>query len=128
MKPYLIRAIYEWITDNHWTPYILVDATHNQAHLPEQHINEGRILLNICHQAVFQLEMGNEIIEFNAKFGGMPMQVSFAVDAVLSIYAQENGRGMVFDASTGDNDSPSPNPDSSESQSKSKRPHLRIVK
>ena len=129
MKPYLIRGIYEWIADNHWTAYILVDAEHDSSNVPVQHVNDGKIILNIHNAAVQQLSLGNEFIEFNARFGGKPMHVNFSVDAVLGIYAKENGQGMVFEANSNGGDEPPP-PQSSHPRSKERpgRPNLRIVK
>ncbi len=132
MKPYLIRGIYEWITDNHWTAYILVDAEKDSSNVPIQHVNDGKIILNIQGDAVQQLSLGNEYIEFNARFSGKPTHVSFTVESVLGIYAKENGQGMVFEANkTNNNNDDDPPPDNSPpppEKKKSKRPNLRIVK
>ncbi len=129
MKPYLIRGIFEWITDNQWTAYILVDAEHEASNVPMQHVNDGKIILNIQNDAVQQLRLGNEYIEFNARFGGTPMHVSFMVDSVLGIYAKENGQGMVFEANNNDgDDTPPPEPSPPPSEDRPKRPNLRIVK
>ncbi len=128
MKPYLIRGIYEWIADNQWTAYLLVDAEQEASNVPIQHVNDGKIILNIQNEAVQQLSLGNEYIEFNARFGGSPMQVSFLVDAVLGIYAKENGQGMVFEANNNNGDNIPPDPSPTPPQEKPKRPNLRIVK
>ncbi|MEE9344336.1 MAG: ClpXP protease specificity-enhancing factor [Methylococcales bacterium] len=128
MKPYLIRGIYEWIADNQWTPYMLVNAEDESSNVPMQHVNDGKIILNIRDEAVQQLRLGNELIEFNARFGGSPMHVSFMVDSVLGIYAKENGQGMVFDAKNDNRDDTPPDPPPTPPQEKSKRPNLRIVK
>jgi len=97
-QPYIIRAFYEWICDNGFTPYIVVNASAEGAYVPQEHVEDGRIVLNISPTATQQLLIGNSIIEFNARFSGSPMQVSFPVSAVTAIYARENGRGMVFPA------------------------------
>lgn len=128
MKPYLIRGIYEWIADNQWTAYLLVDAEQEASNVPIQHVNDGKIILNIQNEAVQQLSLGNEYIEFNARFGGSPMQVSFLVDAVLGIYAKENGQGMVFEANNNNGDDTPPESSPTPPQEKPKRPNLRIVK
>jgi stringent starvation protein B len=128
MKPYLIRGIYEWIAENQWTAYLLVDAEQEASNVPIQHVNDGKIILNIQNEAVQQLSLGNEYIEFNARFGGNPMQVSFLVDAVLGIYAKENGQGMVFEANNNNGDDTPPEPLPTPPQEKPKRPNLRIVK
>jgi stringent starvation protein B len=123
LKPYLIRAIYEWIVDNDLTPHLLVDAEHPGATLPLDYADNGRIVLNIRPQAVQSLNLGNSAIEFSAKFGGKPMHLYAPTSAVLAIYAKENGRGMVFDPE----DEP-PAPPEPEMPSKPAHPHLRVVK
>lgn len=130
MKPYLIRGIYDWIADNNWTAYILVDAEHESSNVPAQHVNDGKIILNIHGDAVQQLNLGNDYIEFNARFGGTPMHVSFMVESVLGIYAKENGQGMVFESSHSGGDDPAPpkSPTPSPTTTKPKRPNLRVVK
>ncbi|MDP7521671.1 MAG: ClpXP protease specificity-enhancing factor [Arenicellales bacterium] len=95
-KPYLIRAIYEWAMENGFTPQILVDAQVSGVDVPEGYVNEGKIVLNIQNQAVQHLELGNELISFSARFGGVPVQLAVPVDAVLAIYTRENGDGLSF--------------------------------
>ena len=95
-KPYLIRAIYDWIVDNHMTPYILVNADYPGVHVPQTHVNNGRIVLNISPQACRGLHLENDRIIFTARFSGETMQIALAPAAVLAIYARENGRGMEF--------------------------------
>jgi len=104
LKPYLIRSIYEWIIDNELTPHLLVDATKGNAILPEQFIEDGKIVLNIRPQAIQGLALGNELIEFNARFSGIPKHIVAPVSAVLAIYAKENGKGMVFDQEESENE------------------------
>jgi stringent starvation protein B len=123
LKPYLIRSIYEWILDNDLTPHLLVDATHPDALLPEAFIEDGKIVLNVRPAAIQGLLLGNESIEFNARFSGRSQLIVAPVAAVLAIYAKENGRGMVFDNNDeDDNDTPPP------SKKPPARPQLRIVK
>lgn len=126
LKPYLIRAIYEWIVDNHFTPYLLVNAEAEGAAVPVAFVKDGRIVLNLRPEAVHGLSLGNDFISFNARFGGRPMQVDVPVKAVLALYAQENGRGMVFDED-GDDLTPPPEPEAPKPEPK-KRPTLRVVK
>jgi stringent starvation protein B len=95
-RPYLIRALYEWLLDNDLTPHLLVDADYENVTVPRQFVEEGRIVLNINPSAVMNLEMTNEIISFNARFGGKETDVLIPPLAVLGIYARENGRGMLF--------------------------------
>ncbi len=84
-RPYLIRALYEWIEDNHLTPHILVNAEAPGVEVPKQHVQEGRIVLNINAAAVRDLRLGNDWIEFNARFGGVARTVHIPVTAVLAI-------------------------------------------
>ena len=95
-SPYLIRGLYEWILDNGMTPHLLVNANHPKAQVPLGFVQEGRIVLNICPTAVHGLVLGNERIAFGARFGGVSTEVSFPPQAVLGIYARENGQGMLF--------------------------------
>jgi len=95
-RPYLVRAIYDWIVDNGLTPHLVVDATAPGTVVPSQYIKDGQIVLNVAPSAVQHLELGNDVIRFSARFAGTPMKVHFEADAVLGIYARENGRGMLF--------------------------------
>ena len=94
-RPYLIRALYEWCTDNALTPFIavLVDAT---VQVPREYVQNGEIVLNVSFDATSGLKLGNEFIEFKARFGGVPRDICVPVDRVLAIYARENGQGMAF--------------------------------
>ncbi|NOR81238.1 MAG: ClpXP protease specificity-enhancing factor [Methyloprofundus sp.] len=120
LKPYLIRSIYDWIIDNQLTPHLLVDATHPHAKLPQDYIEDDKIVLNIRPAAIQDLELGNTTIEFNARFNGQPTHILAPVTAVMAIYAKENGKGMVFDQEEEENDSPP--------EDTPPRPHLRVVK
>lgn len=95
-RPYLIRAMYEWIGDNGMTPYLLVDAGLPGVWVPPQSVKDGRVVLNIAARAVSQLELGNEQIRFLARFGGVSQQVVVPIVAVQAIYAQETGQGMML--------------------------------
>lgn len=97
-RPYLIRAIYDWILDNRGTPYLLVDATFDGVRVPRQAIKEGQVLLNIAPHAIDRLELGIDEVRFNARFSGVSQSIVAPVAAVLAIYAQENGQGMMFPA------------------------------
>lgn len=94
-KPYLIRAIHEWCSDNGFTPYLAVsvDAT---VHVPMEYVSGGEIVLNASYDATSALQLGNEHIRFKARFGGKPRDIAVPVDRVLAIYARENGQGMAF--------------------------------
>jgi stringent starvation protein B len=121
-RPYLIRAIHEWIVHNYLTPYLLVDIESDAVDVPRQHGQNGKIVLNISPQAVDGLILGNEAIGFRARFGGISTDVYVPVEAVLAIYAKENGRGMVF---TDEEDGPEPD---SPATGSGRRPRLKVVK
>lgn len=95
-RPYLVRAMYEWIVDNHRTPYLLVEAGVVGVRVPRQAIQEGRVVLNIAPHAVDRLELGIDQIRFNARFSGVSQAIVIPTVAVLAVYAQENGQGMMF--------------------------------
>ncbi len=126
-RPYLVRAIWQWLTDNDLTPYILVDATAEQIRIPSQFVENGRILLNIGANAVRDLNMDNDFISFNARFTGSAMEVFLPVSSVLGIYARENGQGMLFPENEVD-----PTPPETESPDPKltppTRPSLKLVK
>ncbi|OTG98623.1 ClpXP protease specificity-enhancing factor [Acinetobacter sp. ANC 4973] len=96
-RPYLARAIYEWICDNNLTPHLLVDATQPNTMVPEQFIQDGQIVLNLAPHAVHQLNMSNHTITFSARFGGVSRDIYIPLNAVIGIYARENGQGLFFD-------------------------------
>jgi len=127
LKPYLIRAVYDWIIDNQFTPYLLVNADAEATVVPRSYVQDGRIVLNLRPEAIHGLSLGNEHILFNARFGGKSMQVDVPIPAVMALYAQENGRGMVFDQEEADEPPPSPEPETPVDPPK-KRPALRVVK
>ncbi|WP_232371332.1 ClpXP protease specificity-enhancing factor [Pseudomarimonas arenosa] len=127
-RPYLIRAIYEWIGDNQLTPYLLVDASIPGVAVPAQAIKDGRVVLNVASRAVARLDLGNDQISFMARFSGVSQQVKVPVQAVLAIYAQETGQGMMLPRD--DNElEPPPSPEPPEpTEDAPKRSHLRVVK
>ncbi|WP_445345898.1 ClpXP protease specificity-enhancing factor [Acinetobacter bohemicus] len=96
-RPYLARAIYEWICDNNLTPHLLVDATQPNTMVPEQFIQDGQIVLNLAPHAVHKLNMNNNTITFSARFGGVSRDIYIPLNAVIGIYARENGQGLFFD-------------------------------
>ena len=124
-RPYLIRALFEWLVDCELTPHLLVEVSGDRVVVPTQFVQDGRIVLNISPSAVRNLDLGNELISFNARFGGVPMDVMVPTEKVLGIYARENGRGMLFpeegeltDGNTPDDEPPLPR----------SRPSLKVVK
>ncbi|AMQ29095.1 TPA: ClpXP protease specificity-enhancing factor [Legionella pneumophila] len=124
-RPYLIRAFYDWIVDNDLTPYILVDASNPNVQVPMEHVQHDRIVLNISPSATRGLLLENDRIVFTARFSGQTEQIFVAPNAVLEIYAKENGRGIAF--SVDEDDEPPPKTSSSESATKNK-PSLKLVK
>ncbi|KTC96517.1 stringent starvation protein B [Legionella geestiana] len=126
-KPHLVRAMYDWIVDNALTPYLVVNATWPGVQVPEEHVIDGRIILNISPQACRGLHLENDKIIFTARFSGMTTQIFVPPAAVLAIYAKENGRGMEFGE---EYDEPPPTtPVASDIQGASRtRPSLKLVK
>ncbi len=123
-RPYIMRALYEWIVDNECTPYVLVDASIADVLVPRQFVKDNQIVLNISPDAVMDLSITNQAVAFNGRFGGLATDIFVPVAAVIGIYARENGQGMVFDpeevSSPPDDTPPEPEPE--------KRPSLKIVK
>ena len=128
-RPYLIRALYDWIVDNGMTPHLLVNTELQGVDVPQEHIHDGRIVLNINPPAVRDLDMSNEFIQFNARFGGVARTIFIPPAAVLAIYARENGQGMAFGEEIDGQPPPSPTGSDAEGKSaSSKKPHLKVVK
>ncbi|HEX6927924.1 MAG TPA: ClpXP protease specificity-enhancing factor [Gammaproteobacteria bacterium] len=135
-RPYLIRALYEWLLDSGEVPHLLVDAAVEGAQLPEAYIQEGRIVLNIGPSAVQSLDLGNDEIVFSARFGGTPRTVRFSPAAVIAIYGRDSGQGMMFgpdddgdeSAGSGRNDAASPAASGADKPAKPGKPSLKIIK
>jgi stringent starvation protein B len=98
IKPYLLRAAYEWSLDSGCTPHILVQATVSGVAVPEEYVEDGRIVLNVHPDATTNLQIGDEWVEFNARFSGRPFAVRIPLAAILGLYARENGEGVSFPA------------------------------
>ncbi|HFR4130826.1 TPA: ClpXP protease specificity-enhancing factor [Raoultella ornithinolytica] len=96
-RPYLLRAFYEWLLDNQLTPHLVVDVALPNVQVPMEYARDGQIVLNIAPRAVGNLELANDEVRFNARFGGVPRNVSVPMAAVLAIYARENGAGTMFE-------------------------------
>ncbi|HWV10194.1 MULTISPECIES: ClpXP protease specificity-enhancing factor [unclassified Pseudomonas] len=131
-RPYLIRALYEWIVDNDCTPHLLVNAEYEGVQVPPGFANDGQIVLNVSPSAVRHLNMDNEAVSFEGRFGGVAHSLFIPTSAVLAIYARENGQGMVFDLEPpvvdeeeGDDDQ---GPPDDEPPRPSGRPSLKVVK
>jgi stringent starvation protein B len=126
-RPYLLRAVHEWICDNGLTPHIVVDAAKPGVQVPPQAVSEGRVVLNLAPRAVAHLEIGNDAITFMARFGGVSQPVSVPVAAVQAIYARENGQGMLL-AEDAPGVAPAIEPSPGETRSiKSSTPSLQAV-
>ena len=129
-RPYLVRAMYQWIVDNDTTPHLLVDANVASCMVPLEHVKDGKIVLNVAPMAISGLTLGDEAVTFSARFSGKSHNIYVPVNAVLAIYARENGQGMMFseDENPGNvsgggkgNDGDGPDPGKP-------RPSLRVVK
>ena len=130
-KPYFIRALYDWIVDNDLTPYLLVNALYPGVEVPQEFVNDGRIVLNISPKACRGLHIENDRIIFTARFSGVATQIFVTPEAVLAIYTKENGRGMEFGEEYDPPSTPtsSLNPPISTSESKGRnKPALKLVK
>jgi len=125
-RPYLLRALYEWISDNRMTPHILVDAAVEGVDVPEQAVQKGKVILNIDQAAVHNLEMANEWLSFNARFSGRRYEVKVPLQAVLAIYAKENGQGMMFAQEEGN--LPPTDPEPGPGSGDIRKSHLKLVK
>ncbi|WP_217420772.1 ClpXP protease specificity-enhancing factor [Pseudidiomarina piscicola] len=125
-RPYMLRAVYEWLVDNQLTPHLVVDAETPGCQVPREFVNEGQIVLNIAPSAVGNLQLLNDRVEFNARFGGKPQQVWVPMLAVTALYARENGAGTIFEeepqlaASEASEQPPEP--------PTKKRPNLKVIK
>ena len=135
-RPYIVRALYEWIIENNCTPYILVNAFEDGVEVPQEHVRDGQIVLNISPVAVNDLQLRNDCLDFEGRFAGIPKRVYVPITAVCGIYAKENGQGMIFDPDISPPEPPvpsAPESDSSASESSAlkkggKKPPLRLVK
>lgn len=148
-RPYLLRAMYEWLVDNQLTPHLVVNASVTGCQLPWEFVKNGQIVLNVSPTAVAQLQMHNEFVEFNARFSGKPHHVVAPMAAVMALYARENGAGTLFEeeayyseerdisltddepTATGAPPAVEPAPEASNKQSskpKRKTSHLKVVK
>ena len=134
-RPYLIRALYEWCMDNGFTPYLAVVAD-DSVQVPREFVKDGEIVLNVSPDATSGLLLGNELIEFKARFGGVAREILVPVSRVIAIYARENGQGMAFPAPVASTDTAGSKPAASESPSadatpptvSAPRPQLKRIK
>ena len=124
-RPYLIRAMHEWMVDNGNTPHIVVDTSFEGVSVPSEHIKDGKIILNISESAAHNLKLTNDSVSFRARFGGVPYDVWAPIRSVLGIYARETGQGMIFSQ---ESDQPEPPELKDDVEQTRSRAHLTIVK
>jgi len=128
-RPYLMRAMYEWILDNELTPHVMIDAEMPNVEVPRQYIEEGKIILNVAPRAVQGFLIDDECLGFSARFGGKPYNIYAPIGAVRAVYASENNEGMMFDKLPEADVDDAPDPDDTPpTPTASKRPTLRVVK
>jgi stringent starvation protein B len=133
-RPYLLRAMHQWMSDSGHTPHVIVDAERAGAEVPRAYVKEGKIVLNLSPSATQRLKLGNDEIEFDARFAGVVHHVRFPVAAVMGIYARETGEGMVFSESDLGPEPPKPPATTEEggntppSGGTRPRPQLKVVK
>jgi stringent starvation protein B len=123
-KPYLLRALHEWILDNGLTPHLIIDVNAKEVQVPPQAIRDGKLVLNIAPRATRNLELGNEAVSFQARFAGAAHEIWLPIAAVLAIYARENGQGMMFAQEKG----VSGQETAGEDKGKSAGAHLKVIK
>lgn len=131
-RPYLVRALHEWCTDNGFTPYVAVSVD-DSVQVPREYVSNGEIVLNISFDATSNLQLSNEFIVFKARFGGVAREISVPMGRVIAIYAKENGQGMAFPApvendATADTKPPTDTEPPPTPPSGSSRPQLKRVK
>ncbi|HYP78679.1 MAG TPA: ClpXP protease specificity-enhancing factor [Steroidobacteraceae bacterium] len=135
-RPYLLRAMLDWMVDCGYTPHLIVDASSDAVQVPRQFVKEGKIVLNISASATQSFQIGSEAVEFSARFGGVSHRICVPVDYVLGIYARETGQGMVFtddaspvpDAAGNSSDGGAPTDPPPPAPDKPRRPSLKVVK
>ena len=131
-KPYLLRALYEWCSDNGFTPYVVVKVDAS-VRVPMEYVKDGEIVLNVSMDATSALQMDNDLISFKARFGGQPREIVVPIERVMAIYARENGQGMAFPVSEADTqeagvDAPESSDDDPTPPTAPQRPGLRRIK
>ena len=124
-RPYLLRAMYEWLTDNDLTPFIMIDTEQPGVDVPEECVDDDHIVLNVAPLAIRNWNVGSEQVTFKARFGGTPHEIVLPIVSIMAIYASENGRGMVFDE---DDHTIDDGDGSYGGQPKGNKPHLKVIK
>ena len=130
-RPYLLRAMHEWISDSNQTPHVVVDASMEGVEVPRQYVQGGKIILNVSSNATSMLSLGNDIVRFRARFGAATYDVSVPISAVLGIYARETGQGMIFSEADTPPQPPAPPSEpapTTTGESKRAKPTLKVIK
>jgi stringent starvation protein B len=129
-RPYLLRAMHEWISDSNQTPHIVVDASLEGVEVPRQYVQGGKIILNVSSNATSNLSLGNDVVRFRARFGAATYDVSVPIVAVLGIYARETGQGMIFSEADTPPQPPAPpsEPAPTTTENKRAKPTLKVIK
>lgn len=127
-RPYLVRAMHEWMADNGHTPHIVVDASIDGVSVPTEHVKDGKIILNISNSAAHNLKMTNSSVSFRARFTGVPFDVWVPITSVLGIYAKETGQGMIFSQGVDQPEPPEPQDPDDRITVRGSRSHLKVVK
>jgi stringent starvation protein B len=130
-RPYLLRAMHEWISDSNQTPHIVVDASIEGVEVPRQYVQGGKIILNVSSNATSMLSLGNEVVRFRARFGAATYDVSVPIAAVLGIYARETGQGMIFSEADTPPQPPAPPSEptpTTTGEGKRSKPTLKVIK
>jgi stringent starvation protein B len=130
-RPYLLRAMHEWISDSNQTPHIVVDASLEGVEVPRQYVQGGKIILNVSTNATSMLSLGNDVVRFRARFGAATYDVSVPIIAVLGIYARETGQGMIFSEADTPPQPPVPPTEpapTTTNESKRTKPTLKVIK
>lgn len=128
-RPYLLRALYQWVLDSGNTPYVLIDATRPGVAVPAEHVDEGKIVLNLSPAAVRALDLGADAVSCEGRFGGRPFGLYLPMSSIVAIYARETGEGMVFEGETFDEpEPPAPGDPASDGSPAVRGGHLKRVK
>lgn len=130
-RPYLLRAMHEWISESECTPHVVVDASVKGVEVPRQYVRDGKIVLNVSWSATSQLKLGNDEISFSGRFGGAALNVRIPIEAVLAIYARETGQGMIFtddESGPAPPAAPEPGPATAPERGAKRRATLKVVK
>jgi stringent starvation protein B len=134
-RPYLVRALHEWCTDNGFTPYVTVSVD-DSVQVPREYVNNGEIVLNVSFDATSGMQLSNEFIQFKARFGGVARDIVVPMGRVMAIYARENGQGMAFPAPVASTEATGSKPDAGETtgtdatppSASASRPQLKRIK